>query len=99
MYCCCAPALPAQVGPLLAEQQQVVDCLLHLLGSYQYEDSEELVLNCVCALTNLSFYHGHPDNKVDGGAHVLGRGRGVRSPTCLSTTAIQTTRWVGCHVN
>lgn len=47
----------------------MVDCLLHLLGSYQYEDSEELVLNCVCALTNLSFYHGHPDNKV-GGVHV-----------------------------
>ena len=55
-----------QVGPPLSQHQQVVDCLLHLLGTYRYDQAEELVLNCVCALTNLSFYHGGQGNKVRG---------------------------------
>ena len=41
----------------------VADSLLMLLDSYAYGAAEELVLNCVCALTNLSFYH-RQSNKV-----------------------------------
>eukprot|EP00798_Chlamydomonas_sp_ICE-L_P011273 gene11273-18905_t len=50
-------------GPLLAENDVITDSLVKLLSSYTYSDAEELVLNCVCALTNLSFYNSHT-NKI-----------------------------------
>ncbi len=51
------------MGPALASRQEVADALLGLLQRYTMADAEELVLNCVCALTNLSFYTT-PDNAV-----------------------------------
>lgn len=50
-------AIHPEAGWQLAGQQPVVDSLAALLARYQYSEAEELVLNCVCALTNLSFYH------------------------------------------
>lgn len=53
-----------QVGPKLASSPSLATSLLALLESTAYAGGgEELVLNAVCALTNLSFYHTR-DNKV-----------------------------------
>lgn len=49
-------AIHTDVGPQLAAQRPVADALLRVLGSHSVERGEELVLNAVCALTNLSFY-------------------------------------------
>ncbi|GAX78023.1 hypothetical protein CEUSTIGMA_g5465.t1 [Chlamydomonas eustigma] len=56
-------AIHQDVGPQLAGQVPILEALQLLLGQYSYIEADELVLNCVCALTNLSFYHG-VDNKV-----------------------------------
>jgi len=53
-----------EVGPTIARQRVVADALVVLLENYSYESAEELVLNCVCALTNLSFYHSNEDNQI-----------------------------------
>lgn len=49
-------AIHADAGPSLAGQRSVADALLHVLSRHSVARSEELVLNAVCALTNLSFY-------------------------------------------
>lgn len=56
-------AIHPDVGPRLASQAAALSSLLSLLRNHSYVESEELVLNCVCALTNLSFYQGE-DNLV-----------------------------------
>ena len=56
-------AIHPEVGPRLASQAAALSSLLALLRNHSYAESEELVLNCVCALTNLSFYQGE-DNLV-----------------------------------
>lgn len=56
--------VPVQVGPALAARQEVAEALQELLQRYTMADAEELVLNCVCALTNLSFYHAVADSAV-----------------------------------
>eukprot|EP00955_Chlamydomonas_euryale_P077456 362942-Chlamydomonas_euryale.AAC.4 len=45
-----------QAGATLAADVRVADALAQLLSRYSYADEDELVLNCVCAVTNLSFY-------------------------------------------
>ncbi len=53
-----------QVGPGLASRPALAACILQILEAHEYAgDSEELVLNAVCATTNLSFYQA-PDNQV-----------------------------------
>ncbi|KXZ44037.1 hypothetical protein GPECTOR_75g761 [Gonium pectorale] len=47
-------------GTSLAEEEHVAGALLALLEGYSFEGAEELVLNTVCALTNLSFYQSDP---------------------------------------
>lgn len=54
---------PNQVGPRIASQPAVTASLVALLSSHNFSESEELVLNCICALTNLSYYH-REDNQV-----------------------------------
>ncbi|EFJ52458.1 hypothetical protein VOLCADRAFT_120276 [Volvox carteri f. nagariensis] len=49
-------AIWSDAGHTLAEEAHVADALLHLLEAYSFEAAEELVLNTVCALTNLSYY-------------------------------------------
>ncbi|GIL94202.1 hypothetical protein Vretimale_474 [Volvox reticuliferus] len=49
-------AIWPDAGHTLAEEAHVADALLHLLEAYSFEAAEELVLNTVCALTNLSYY-------------------------------------------
>jgi hypothetical protein len=63
MHCQRSTLATLQVGPQLAGEAPILEALLLLLAQYSYAEAEELVLNCVCALTNLSFYHG-VDNKV-----------------------------------
>ncbi|GFR40002.1 hypothetical protein Agub_g537 [Astrephomene gubernaculifera] len=62
-------AIWPDAGHALAEEEHVAGALLHLLEAYGFEAAEELVLNTVCALTNLSYYQseGQPGgftNKV-----------------------------------
>eukprot|EP00198_Chlamydomonas_reinhardtii_P013474 XP_001702811.1 predicted protein [Chlamydomonas reinhardtii] len=49
-------AIWPDAGRTLAEEEHVAGALLALLERYSFEAAEELVLNTVCALTNLSFY-------------------------------------------
>ncbi|KAG2431305.1 hypothetical protein HYH02_013436 [Chlamydomonas schloesseri] len=49
-------AIWQEAGRTLAEEEHVANALLALLERYSFEAAEELVLNTVCALTNLSFY-------------------------------------------
>ncbi|KAG1674821.1 hypothetical protein FOA52_015208 [Chlamydomonas sp. UWO 241] len=51
-------AIDGQAGPRLAADPCVSACLVSLLQQYTFDDEDELVLNCVAAATNLSFYHG-----------------------------------------
>ncbi|PNH12894.1 Armadillo repeat-containing protein 2 [Tetrabaena socialis] len=53
-------AIWPQAGHALAEEAHVAEALLQLLEAYSFEAAEELVLNTVCALTNLSFYQSEP---------------------------------------
>ncbi|KAG2484488.1 hypothetical protein HYH03_016720 [Edaphochlamys debaryana] len=53
-------AIWPDAGHALAEEQHVADALLALLEGYSFEAAEELVLNTVCALTNLSYYQSDP---------------------------------------
>lgn len=65
-------AIHPAVGPALAKEGRVADCLLALLEGHAWGEggAEELVLNAVCTLTNLSFYQT-PDNAVSHGWHLL----------------------------
>ncbi|GLC34652.1 hypothetical protein PLESTB_001238300 [Pleodorina starrii] len=49
-------AIWPDAGHALAEEAHVAGALLHLLEVHSFEAAEELVLNTVCALTNLSYY-------------------------------------------
>lgn len=72
-------AIHEEVGPSIASQSEVARVLLDLLtwssagsvGSDEGESTtrEELLLNCVCALTNLSYYHNLEQS--NGGNQVL----------------------------
>ncbi len=64
VYCVAACA---QVGPQLAASPSLCHSLLTLLQQHRYTSGaeEELVLNAVCTLTNVSFYQS-PDSKVRG---------------------------------
>ncbi|EDO32819.1 predicted protein, partial [Nematostella vectensis] len=46
-----------EVGQAIADSQQCISVLLDILNVKQVEDSEELVLNTVATLNNLSFYN------------------------------------------
>lgn len=65
-------AIWPDAGRVLAEEAHVADSLLALLEAYSLEAAEELVLNTVCALTNLSYYQSDPQggftNRVGDGA-------------------------------
>jgi len=54
-------AINPSVGVAIASSSAAVDPLLDILGSKRIEESEELVLNVVAALTNLLF-HDSPSN-------------------------------------
>lgn len=56
-------ALESSEGMQLASQKATVDAVMGVLGSFSYEDEEELVLNAAAALTNLA-YHKGPSNLV-----------------------------------
>ena len=45
-----------EVGPVLAADQEIVDAIIGLVTRKTVENSEELILNTVCCITNLSFY-------------------------------------------
>lgn len=53
-------AIWPEAGHVLAEESHVARALLHLLEAHNFETAEELVLNTVCALTNLSYYQSKP---------------------------------------
>ncbi len=60
-------AILPEAGHVLAEEDHVAAALQHLLEAHGFEAAEELVLNTVCALTNLSYYQSDPPgftNKV-----------------------------------
>lgn len=62
-------AILPEAGHVLAEEDHVAAALQHLLEAHGFEAAEELVLNTVCALTNLSYYQSDPPgftNKVGG---------------------------------
>ena len=58
-------AIHPDVGPHLASRPELAEVLLTLMQSHSFDTSEELLLNCVCALTNLSFYTAS-NNQVGG---------------------------------
>eukprot|EP00754_Rhynchopus_humris_P043884 Rhum_TRINITY_DN3604_c0_g1::Rhum_TRINITY_DN3604_c0_g1_i1::g.11441::m.11441 len=49
-------AISEVVGPALAAEEDMVRALLALLQRRRVEDCEELVLNAVCCVTNMSYY-------------------------------------------
>eukprot|EP01060_Flectonema_neradi_P008317 TRINITY_DN1593_c6_g1_i1.p1 TRINITY_DN1593_c6_g1~~TRINITY_DN1593_c6_g1_i1.p1 ORF type:complete len:705 (+),score=95.54 TRINITY_DN1593_c6_g1_i1:137-2251(+) len=57
-------AISHDVGPLLAANAAVVEGIISLVTRKTVDQSEELVLNTVCCITNLSFYDGIETNLI-----------------------------------
>ncbi|KAJ9447759.1 hypothetical protein DIPPA_30883 [Diplonema papillatum] len=55
-------AISPALGPLLAEDERLVGALMRLVQTKNVNRSEELVLNAVCCITNMSYYT-HADGK------------------------------------
>eukprot|EP00899_Mesostigma_viride_P026896 jgi/Mesvir1/7391/Mv19192-RA.1 len=51
-------AIHGDIGPVLSESQRLAGVIAELLRVHTLQGSEELILNVISAITNLSFYEG-----------------------------------------
>ncbi|XP_078492498.1 armadillo repeat-containing protein 2-like [Ciona intestinalis] len=76
-------SLAENVGPLVAADERCLQMLLHILETTSVENSEELVVNSLATLSNLSFYDHKLVRGVSGAGSAVTNNR-LQIAVCLS---------------